>query len=180
MGKFLQLFCLPRRHVGNSNFGTSEFANSIRAFSWCRARATVRKRAPWSRGRKGHAQERRRGGAPTQRVLSDPWRPRRCYRVVVTQYALIIAECAPGGGTVITESAPAAARVIAPSRVAYRAVTNMYAKHTGRLQERLDVYWIVHNFVRVHFTTRQVPAVALGILDHGFALHELFLIQKTA
>jgi hypothetical protein len=63
---------------------------------------------------------------------------------------------------------------------AYRRRTNMYAKRTGRLQERLDVYWIVHNFVRVHFTTRQVPAVALGILDHGFALHELFLIQKTA
>jgi hypothetical protein len=63
---------------------------------------------------------------------------------------------------------------------AYRRRTNMYAKHTGRLQERLDVYWIVHNFVRVHFTTRQVPAVALGILDHGFALHELFLIQKAA
>jgi len=59
-------------------------------------------------------------------------------------------------------------------------VTTMYAKNTGRLQERLDVYWIVHNFVRVHFTTRQVPAVALGILDHGFALHELFLIQKAA
>jgi hypothetical protein len=56
----------------------------------------------------------------------------------------------------------------------------MYAKKTGRLQERLDVYWIVHNFVRVHFTTRRVPAVALGILDHGFALHELFLIQKAA
>jgi hypothetical protein len=63
---------------------------------------------------------------------------------------------------------------------AYRRRTNMYAKNTGRLQERLDVYWIVHNFVRVHFTTRQVPAVALGILDHGFALHELFLIQKVA
>ena len=45
---------------------------------------------------------------------------------------------------------------------AYRRRTNMYAKKTGRLQERLDVYWIVHNFVRVHFTTRQVPAVALG------------------
>ena len=53
-------------------------------------------------------------------------------------------------------------------------------KKTGRLQERLDVYWIVHNFVRVHFTTRQVPAVALGILDRGFGLHELFLIQKAA
>ena len=64
--------------------------------------------------------------------------------------------------------------------VAYRRRTNMYAKKTGRLQERLDVYWIVHNFVRVHFTTRQVPAVALGILEHGFALHEIFLIQKAA
>ena len=43
---------------------------------------------------------------------------------------------------------------------AYRRRTHRYAKHTGRLQERLDVYGIVHNFVRVHFTTRQVPAVA--------------------
>jgi len=63
---------------------------------------------------------------------------------------------------------------------AYRRRTNRYAKHTGRLQERLDVYWMVHNFVRVHFTTRRVPAGALGILDYGFALHELFLIQRVA
>jgi hypothetical protein len=63
---------------------------------------------------------------------------------------------------------------------AYRRRTNMYAKNTRRLQERLDVYWTVHNFVRVHFTTRRVPAVALGILEHGFSLHELFLIQKAA
>ena len=59
---------------------------------------------------------------------------------------------------------------------AYRRRTNMYAKNTVRLQERLDVYWIVHNFVRIHFTTHQVPAVALGILEHGFSLHEIFLI----
>src|SRR5262245_54299292 len=63
---------------------------------------------------------------------------------------------------------------------AYHRHTNMYDKKTGRLQERVDVYWIVHNFVRVHCTTRQGPAVALGILAHGFALHELFLIQKAA
>lgn len=62
----------------------------------------------------------------------------------------------------------------------YRRHTNMYAKETGRLQERLEGYWIVHNFVRVHFTTHRVPAVALGMLDHGFALHELFLIQRAA
>src|SRR5215831_11642031 len=63
---------------------------------------------------------------------------------------------------------------------AYRRRTNMYAKKTGRLQERLDVYWIVHNFVRVHFTTRQVPAVALGVLEESFSLQEIFLIQKVA
>jgi len=63
---------------------------------------------------------------------------------------------------------------------AYRRRTNMYAKETGRLQERLDVYWIVHNFVRVHFTTRQVPAVALGVLESGFSLNEVFLLRKIA
>jgi transposase-like protein len=63
---------------------------------------------------------------------------------------------------------------------AYRRRTNMYAKNTIRLQERLDVYWIVHNFVRTHFTTHKVPAVALGILEHGFSLHEIFWIQKIA
>ena len=63
---------------------------------------------------------------------------------------------------------------------AYRRHTNMYAKKTGRLQERLDVYWIVHNFVRVHFTTRQVPAVALGGLESGLSLQEIFFIQKVA
>jgi hypothetical protein len=63
---------------------------------------------------------------------------------------------------------------------AYRRRTNMYAKTTGRLQERLDVYWLVHNFVRVPFTTRQVPAVALGVLESSLSLNELFFIQKIA
>src|SRR5712691_10855861 len=63
---------------------------------------------------------------------------------------------------------------------AYRRRTNTYAKNQTRLQERLDVYWIVHNFVRVHFTTRQVPAVALGVLESGLSLNEVFFIQKIA
>src|SRR5262245_30122452 len=63
---------------------------------------------------------------------------------------------------------------------AYRRRTNRYAKKTGRLQERLDVYWIVHNFVRVHFTTRQVPAVALGVLECGLSLNEILFIRKIA
>jgi hypothetical protein len=63
---------------------------------------------------------------------------------------------------------------------AYRRRTNTYAKNQARLQERLDVYWIVHNFVRVHFTTRQVPAVALGVLEYGISLNEAFFLQKIA
>jgi hypothetical protein len=37
---------------------------------------------------------------------------------------------------------------------AYRRKTNTYAKKKKRLKPSLDVYWILHNFVRVHFTTQ--------------------------
>src|SRR5918997_3233195 len=47
-------------------------------------------------------------------------------------------------------------------------------KRKKRLQQRLDVYWILHNFVRVHFTTQHVPAVALGIIEQGLSLAEIF------
>lgn len=63
---------------------------------------------------------------------------------------------------------------------AYRRKTNTYAKVVDGLQRTLDVCWIVHNFVRVHFTTRKVPAVALGILEKGLSLDEIFMIQKVA
>ena len=63
---------------------------------------------------------------------------------------------------------------------AYRRRTNAYAKNPTRLQERVDVYGIVHHFVRVPFTTRQVPAVALGVLEYGLSLNEVFFIQKIA
>ena len=33
MCKFPKLFCLPRRHVGHTHFGTFEFANSILGFN---------------------------------------------------------------------------------------------------------------------------------------------------
>jgi len=36
-----------------------------------------------------------------------------------------------------------------------------------------DVYWILHNFVRVHFTTKQVPAVALGVIEQGLSFRNL-------
>jgi len=59
----------------------------------------------------------------------------------------------------------------------YRRKTNTYAKNTNRLQTRLNVYWIIHNFVAKHFTTKQVPAVAQGVIEKGFSLGELFRVQ---
>jgi hypothetical protein len=60
----------------------------------------------------------------------------------------------------------------------FRRRTNTYAKTQPRLQTRLDVYWIVHNFIRPHFTTKQVPAVALGILETGLSWEQIFSIQR--
>ncbi len=46
-----------------------------------------------------------------------------------------------------------------------------------RLQCRLDVYWLLHNFVYVHLTTKQVPAVALGIVTEGLSIADLFRLH---
>jgi hypothetical protein len=59
---------------------------------------------------------------------------------------------------------------------AYRRKTTTYAKKKKRLKPSLDVYWIIHNFVRIHFTTQHVPAVALGIIEQGLSLAEIFSI----
>jgi hypothetical protein len=61
----------------------------------------------------------------------------------------------------------------------FRRKTTMYAKSTKGLQRLLRVYWVVHNFLRVHFTTREVPAVALGILERRLSVQEMFQIQMA-
>ena len=60
---------------------------------------------------------------------------------------------------------------------AFRRRTNTYAKSRKNLQRTLDVYWLVHNFVRVHFTTQMVPAVSLGILPVGISWSQLLTIR---
>lgn len=62
---------------------------------------------------------------------------------------------------------------------AYRRKTNTYAKMKTGLQRTLDISWIVHNFIRKHFTTKQVPAVALGILEKGLSWGQVLLIRKS-
>ncbi len=59
----------------------------------------------------------------------------------------------------------------------YRRKTNTYAKEQFTLQNRLDAYWIIYNFVRAHFTSKKVPAVVMGILDFGLSLQDIFRIQ---
>ena len=59
---------------------------------------------------------------------------------------------------------------------ASRRKTTTYAKKKKRLKPSLDVYWILHNFVRVHFTTQHVPAVAWGIIEQGLSWAEIFSI----
>jgi transposase-like protein len=60
---------------------------------------------------------------------------------------------------------------------AYRRKTNTYAKKKTGLQRTLDVFWVVHNFIRKHFTTQQVPAVALGLLKEGLSWGQILRIQ---
>ena len=55
----------------------------------------------------------------------------------------------------------------------------MYAKNRGRLEERLDVYGIGRILCGCIFDTAS-PGSGLRDSNHGFALHELFLIQKAA
>jgi transposase-like protein len=63
---------------------------------------------------------------------------------------------------------------------AYRRKTHTYAKKKTALQRTLDMLGIIHNFIRPHFTTRKVPAVALGIVEKGLSWEEVFMIQKIA
>ena len=60
---------------------------------------------------------------------------------------------------------------------AFRRKTNTYAKSRIHLQRTLDFFWLIHNFVRVHFTTKLVPAVKLGILETGISWSQLFSIR---
>jgi hypothetical protein len=61
---------------------------------------------------------------------------------------------------------------------AFRRRTNTYAETVSGLQRTLDVYWIIHNFVRTHWTTGKVPAVATGILCAPLSLETVLMMQK--
>ena len=62
---------------------------------------------------------------------------------------------------------------------AYRRKTNTYAKNKPGLQRTLDMRWIVHNFIRKHFTTKKVPAVALDILEEGLSWEQVLKLRHA-
>jgi transposase-like protein len=62
---------------------------------------------------------------------------------------------------------------------AFRRRTNTYAKSEEGLQRTLDVHQIIHNFVRTHWTTGVVPAVAMGIITGVLGLKDI-LTQRFA
>lgn len=61
---------------------------------------------------------------------------------------------------------------------AFRRRTNTCAKGQEHVQRVLDIFWIMHNFVTLHFTTGQVPAVAIGILKRGGRLEEILQLRS--
>jgi len=63
---------------------------------------------------------------------------------------------------------------------AFRRKSNTYAKTKKGLQRTLDVQQLMHNFVRPHWTTGKVPAVAIGIMSEALTLQDILTMQKAA
>ncbi|GIW23188.1 MAG: hypothetical protein KatS3mg068_2195 [Candidatus Sericytochromatia bacterium] len=61
---------------------------------------------------------------------------------------------------------------------AFRRKTNTYVKTTFGLQRTLNVDFIVHNYLKTNFTTKLVPALALGIINNHYSFEKLLMIQK--
>jgi hypothetical protein len=61
----------------------------------------------------------------------------------------------------------------------YRRKTNAYAKSTNGLQRVLDCCWVFHNFVKRHFTTKEVPGVKMGVIKAPFNWRSIFEIQMV-
>jgi hypothetical protein len=60
-----------------------------------------------------------------------------------------------------------------------RRKTNTYAQSTQGWQRLLPVYGMVHHFLRAHFPTHEVPAVALGVRERRLSVREVFHLQMA-
>ena len=102
-------------------------------------------------------------------------RPRKQYQAPVPEHPQTDHDVAEN--TIHANHVEAFNASIRRRNAAFRRKTNTYAKSRKHLQRTLDVYWLVHNFVRVHFTPKVVPAVKLGILKLGISWSQLLSIR---
>lgn len=102
-------------------------------------------------------------------------RPRQKYQAPVPEHPQTAHEIAPQ--ETHANHLEAFNASIRRRNAAFRRKTNTYAKSKENLQRTLDVFWLIHNFVRVHFTTKVVPAVKLGILEVGLSWSLLLTIR---
>ena len=102
-------------------------------------------------------------------------RPRKTYQAPVPEHPQTDHDVAEN--TIHANHVEAFNASIRRRNAAFRRKTNTYAKSRKHLQRTLDVYWLMHNFVRVHFTTKVVPAVKLGILKLGISWSQLLSIR---
>lgn len=105
-------------------------------------------------------------------------RPRPKYQAPVPEHPQTESVIAPA--TIHANHVEAFNAALRRRNAAFRRKTNTYAKTQWDLQRTLDRHWLIHNFVRVHFTTQKVPAVAIGILEIGLAWPQLFSIRYAA
>ena len=102
-------------------------------------------------------------------------RPRQKYQAPVPEHPQTVQEIAQG--EIHANHLEAFNASMRRRNSAFRRKTNTYAKSKDNLQRTLDVFWLIHNFVRVHFTTKVVPAVKLGILEAGLSWLQLLTIR---
>lgn len=104
-----------------------------------------------------------------------PGRPRKKYQTPVPEHPQTAHDVEES--TIHANHAEAFNASMRRRNAAFRRKTNTYAKARKHLQRTLEVFWLVHNFVRVHFTTKQVPAVRIGILEKGLSWSQLLSIR---
>jgi len=58
----------------------------------------------------------------------------------------------------------------------FTRLTNAFSKKVENLIATVAVYFMYHNFARVHMTLKTTPAVAAGIADHVWSLDEVIAL----
>jgi len=46
-------------------------------------------------------------------------------------------------------------------------------KQKKSLQSTLDLYWLIHNFVREHYSIKQLPAIRLGNINKKMSMEDI-------